>query len=132
MRSTLPYETLEPVRKAVVLSFLGVALWYITWRLGTFNREALFFPYFDGDGWQKGFFYLPPAIVLVTGVRPLMSFGRDFLPHFLPYFLLNFWAFQEVNRGHGRSMVIEPAQVRWAHAHSYLWDKVLVPDNHHG
>ena len=69
------------------------------------NYLASSITYFDG--WQKGFFYLTPAIVLVTGVMPLMSFGPDFLLHFLPYFLLNFWAFEEVNRGYGRSIVIE-------------------------
>jgi cellulose synthase (UDP-forming) len=59
------------------------------------------------DGWQKGLFYIFPAIVLTTGTMPLIAFGPSFLMHFIPYFLLTFWVFEEVNRGYGRSVKIE-------------------------
>ncbi len=59
------------------------------------------------DGWQKGFYYVAPIIVLVTGTMPIISFGPEFLLHFIPYFILTFWVFEEVNRGYGRSWAIE-------------------------
>jgi cellulose synthase (UDP-forming) len=59
------------------------------------------------DGWQKGLFYIIPAIVLTTGTMPLIAFGPTFLKHFIPYFILTFWVFEEVNRGYGRSFTIE-------------------------
>ncbi len=70
-----------------------------------FNYLASSITYFDG--WQKGFFYIAPVIVLTTGIMPLQALGPDFLLHFIPYFLLSFWLFEEVNRGYGRSIVIE-------------------------
>ena len=69
------------------------------------NYLASSITYFDG--WQKGFFYIAPVIVLTTGIMPLQSLGSDFLLHFLPYFVLTFWVFEEVGRGYGRSIVIE-------------------------
>ncbi|HJV66750.1 MAG TPA: glycosyltransferase [Geomonas sp.] len=69
------------------------------------NYLASSITYFDG--WQKGFFYIIPAIVLLSGVMPITTFGKDFLLHFIPYFLLTFWVFEEVNRGYGRSVTIE-------------------------
>jgi cellulose synthase (UDP-forming) len=69
------------------------------------NYIASTITYFDG--WQKGLYYLVPAIVLATGVMPLITFGPDFFKHFIPYFLLTFWVFEEVNRGYGRSVIIE-------------------------
>lgn len=69
------------------------------------NYLASTITYFDG--WQKGLFYIAPAIVLVTGVMPLIAFSESFLLHFIPYFLLTFWVFEEVNRGYGRSLIIE-------------------------
>jgi len=69
------------------------------------NYLASTITYFDG--WQKGFFYVAPAIVLITGIMPITAFGPDFLLHFIPYFILTFWVFEEVNRGYGRSLVIE-------------------------
>lgn len=69
------------------------------------NYLASSITYFDG--WQKGLFYIAPSIVLLTGVMPLIAFGPVFLLHFIPYFILTFWVFEEVNRGYGRSVVIE-------------------------
>ncbi|MBN2721152.1 MAG: glycosyltransferase, partial [Proteobacteria bacterium] len=39
----IPYQPLEPSRKILVILFLGIAVWYLAWRLGTFNREAILF-----------------------------------------------------------------------------------------
>ena len=70
-----------------------------------FNYLASSITYFDG--WQKGLFYITPVIALTTGILPLNAIGSEFFLHFIPYFLLTFWVFEEVNRGYGRSIVIE-------------------------
>jgi cellulose synthase (UDP-forming) len=69
------------------------------------NYLASTITYFDG--WQKGLFYITPAVVLASGIMPLTAFGPDFLVHFIPYFLLTFLVFEEVNRGYGRTIVVE-------------------------
>ncbi len=71
------------------------------------------------DGWQKIFYYMAPVIVLTTGIMPIRALGWDFLFHFIPYFLLSFWLFEEVNRGYGRSIVIE--QYNMARFASMAW-----------
>lgn len=59
------------------------------------------------DGWQKLVFYVAPAWVLLTGTMPLVTTAREFLPLFLPFFILTFVVFEEVGRGYGRSSTIE-------------------------
>ena len=39
----VPYEGLGIARKALVVAFLAVAIWYLTWRLGSFNPDAIAF-----------------------------------------------------------------------------------------
>jgi len=69
------------------------------------NYLASIMTYFDG--WQKGFFYLAPAIVLLTGALPIQANWIEFLLFFVPYYLLTFWAFEEAGRGYGQSVIIE-------------------------
>src|SRR5512139_780494 len=57
------------------------------------NYLASVLTYFDG--WQKGVFYLAPVVVLTTGTMPLITNTPDFLLHFVPYYLLTFWVFEE-------------------------------------
>jgi cellulose synthase (UDP-forming) len=40
---TVPSEGLGPARKALVIVFLAVAVWYLTWRLGSLNPDAMAF-----------------------------------------------------------------------------------------
>ena len=69
------------------------------------NYLASVLTYFDG--WQKGLFYLAPAIVLFTGIMPIEAINREFLLHFIPYYLLSYFVFEEVGRGYGRMLYIE-------------------------
>ncbi len=62
------------------------------------NYLASVLTYFDG--WQKVVFYAAPALVLVTGKLPIFTTAENFLLHFLPYFLLTIWVFEEVGRGY--------------------------------
>jgi cellulose synthase (UDP-forming) len=71
------------------------------------------------DGWQKAIFYSAPVIVLITGVMPINEMSWVYLAHFLPFYLLTFWAFEEVGRGYGRSLEIE--QYNMARFAAFIW-----------
>jgi cellulose synthase (UDP-forming) len=71
------------------------------------------------DGWQKAIFYFAPVIVLLTGTLPLLTTTPEFLWHFVPYYLLTFWVFEEVGRGYGRSLFIE--QYNMARFAAFAW-----------
>jgi cellulose synthase (UDP-forming) len=69
------------------------------------NYLASVLTYFDG--WQKTVFYVAPAVVLLTGVMPINALGREFLLHFIPFYLLCFWAYEEAGRGYGGTVLTE-------------------------
>lgn len=81
------------------------------------NYLASVLTYFDG--WQKGLFYLAPVVVLLTGTMPLITSTGEFLLHFLPYYLLTLWAFEEVGRGYGHTVFIE--QYNMARFAAFAW-----------
>jgi len=81
------------------------------------NYLASVLTYFDG--WQKAIFYFAPAVVLLSGLLPLVTSTSDFLLHFLPYYALTFWVFEEVGRGYGRSLFIE--QYNMARFAAFAW-----------
>lgn len=88
----------------------------LSWAQRT-NYLASVLTYFDG--WQKGIFYIAPVVVLLTGSLPLLTTTPDFLLHFLPYYLLTFWVFEEVGRGYGRSLFVE--QYNMARFAAFAW-----------
>lgn len=69
------------------------------------NYLASVLTYFDG--WQKAVFYLSPIVVLLTGVMPISHVGGEFLAHFVPFYVLCFWAYEEAGRGYGRTLLTE-------------------------
>ncbi|HTO49610.1 MAG TPA: glycosyltransferase [Burkholderiales bacterium] len=71
------------------------------------------------DGWAKAVFYAAPVLVLTTGIMPLATLDYDFLVRFIPYYLLNFWVYEEVGRGFGRTLQIE--QYNMARFAAFLW-----------
>jgi cellulose synthase (UDP-forming) len=81
------------------------------------NYFASVLTYFDG--WQKAVFYIAPALVLMSGVMPIIASGPEFLVHFVPYYLLTFWVFEEVGRGYGRTLFIE--QYNMARFAAFAW-----------
>lgn len=81
------------------------------------NYLASVLTYFDG--WQKGIFYIAPVIVLTTGVMPVRALGLPFLAHFVPYYVLTFWVFEEMGRGYGRPLMIE--QYNMAKFAAFCW-----------
>lgn len=72
-------------------------------------------------------FYLAPVVVLLTGRLPLLSSTPEFLWHFLPYFILTLWVFEEVGRGYGRTLFIE--QFNMARFAAFAWSTLawVVP-----
>ncbi|MEO7246351.1 MAG: glycosyltransferase, partial [Rubrivivax sp.] len=81
------------------------------------NYLASVLTYFDG--WQKVVMYLAPVIVLTTGTMPVLTDTRSFLLHFIPYYALTFWVFEEAGRGYGRSLFIE--QYNMARFAAFAW-----------
>ncbi len=71
-------------------------------RLNYFASVSTYF-----DGWQKLIFYSAPIFVLFTGILPINVLGQDYLLHFVPYYLLCFWAYEETGRGYGRTVFTE-------------------------
>ena len=59
------------------------------------------------EGWQRAVLFLAPVIVLATGIMPIAAVDAQFLMRFVPYFLLNYWVFEEMGRGYGRSILTE-------------------------
>lgn len=81
------------------------------------NYLASVLTYFDG--WQKALFYVAPAIALLTGTLPLVAGTPELVLHFVPYYVLTFWVFEEVGRGYGRSLFIE--QYNMARFATFAW-----------
>ncbi|BCL76836.1 hypothetical protein JHS3_25720 [Jeongeupia sp. HS-3] len=81
------------------------------------NYLASMSTYFDG--WQKGFFYIAPIVVLTTGLSPISSFSEGFLIRFIPYIVLTFWVYEEISRGYGRTLMIE--QYNFARFWAFAW-----------
>ena len=81
------------------------------------NYLATVLTYFDG--WQKAVFYLAPVVVLITGVMPIAEVSWPFLAHFLPFYVLTFWVFEELGRGYGRSINTE--QYNMARFATFVW-----------
>lgn len=81
------------------------------------NYLASVMTYFDG--WQKAVFYVAPVVVLISGSLPLVSTMSQFLLHFVPYYLLTFWVFEEVGRGYGGVWYIE--QYNMARFAAFAW-----------
>jgi cellulose synthase (UDP-forming) len=98
-------------RKEGILTHRGLS---IAQRLNYFASVLTYF-----DGWQKAVFYLAPVVVLTTGVLPILTPTSEFLLHFVPYYLLTFWVFEEVGRGYGRTFFIE--QYNMARFAAFAW-----------
>ncbi len=81
------------------------------------NYLASVLTYFDG--WQKGLFYMAPAIVLFTGIMPIDAINSEFLLHFIPYYLLSYLVFEEVGRGYGKMFYIE--QYNFGRFFAFAW-----------
>ncbi|MBY0408083.1 MAG: glycosyltransferase, partial [Rickettsiales bacterium] len=71
------------------------------------------------DGWQKAIFYVTPVVVLLTGMMPLLTDTREFLIHFVPFFIMSIWCFEELGRGYGEMLFVE--QYNMARTFAFCW-----------
>ena len=98
----------------------------LTWgqRLNYFASVLTYF-----DGWQKGFMYVAPLVVLVGGLMPMKADGMTFLMFFVPYMVMTLWMFEEVARGYGRTLMIE--QYNMARFAAFAWATMawFIPPN---
>ena len=59
------------------------------------------------EGFQKMIFYITPVIALFTGVLPMRALDVNYLVHFVPYFTISLFAFNELGRGFGGNVILE-------------------------
>lgn len=59
------------------------------------------------EGLQKIIFYITPPIALFTGVLPMRALDMNYLLHFIPYFFLSTYGFNEMARGVGGQIMLE-------------------------
>lgn len=59
------------------------------------------------EGIQKMIFYVTPPIALFTGVLPMKALDVNYLLHFIPYFALSVFGFNEMSRGYGGQIMLE-------------------------
>ena len=59
------------------------------------------------EGFQKFVFYVTPPIVLFTGILPMDALDITYLLHFIPYYALSLFAFNEMGRGYAGYLLLE-------------------------
>ncbi|HSG29071.1 MAG TPA: glycosyltransferase, partial [Candidatus Krumholzibacterium sp.] len=65
---------------------------------------SLIYPF---EGFQKFIFYIVPPITLFTGILPMKALDIQYLLHFVPYYAISMFAFNEMGRGFGGSLMLE-------------------------
>ena len=56
---------------------------------------------------RSSFSYVTPPIVLFTGVLPMNALDVTYLLHFVPYYVLSLFAFNEMGRGYAGYLMLE-------------------------
>lgn len=59
------------------------------------------------EGIQKIIFYATPPVALFSGVLPMQALDVNYLMHFIPYFAISTFAFNEMARGFGGHIMLE-------------------------
>jgi cellulose synthase (UDP-forming) len=59
------------------------------------------------EGFQKFVFYITPPIALFTGILPMRALDIYYLLHFVPYYVISLFAFNEMGRGFGGNLMLE-------------------------
>ncbi len=69
---------------------------------------SLIYPF---EGFQKLIFYVTPPIILFTGILPMNALDTEYLLHFIPYFVISTFAFNEMGRGYGGHLMLEQSSI---------------------
>jgi cellulose synthase (UDP-forming) len=123
-------ETLKPF--SIQRQRWGVGNWQVFVRANPLFIRGLTLPQrlcylssmiYPLEGLQKIIFYLTPPVALFTGVLPMRALDVNYLVHFIPYFLLSTYGFNEMARGMGGQIMLE--QYSMAKFFTYLKTMVI-------
>lgn len=107
-------DTIEPFH--VQRQRWGIGSWQVFFRANPLLKRglslsqrlcylaSLIYPF---EGLQKLIFYVTPPIVLLTGILPLRALDISYLLHFVPYYVISLFAFNEMSRGYGGNIMLE-------------------------
>jgi cellulose synthase (UDP-forming) len=107
-------ETLKPF--SIQRQRWGVGNWQVFVRANPLFMRGLTLPQrlcylssmiYPLEGLQKIVFYLTPPVALFTGVLPMQALDVNYLLHFIPYFLISTYGFNEMARGVGGQVLLE-------------------------
>jgi len=107
-------ETLKPFH--IQRQRWGIGSWQIFVKANPLFVRGLTIPqrlsYFSSmiyplEGLQKIIFYVTPPIALFTGVLPMRALDVNYLMHFVPYFVISIFGFNEMARGYGGQIMLE-------------------------
>ncbi len=94
----------------------GVGNWQILWKANPLFLRGLTLAQrmnylssmiYPLEGFQKIIFYATPPIALFTGVLPMKALDVTYLAHFIPYFIISTFGFNEMARGYGGQLMLE-------------------------
>lgn len=84
---------------------------------------SLIYPF---EGFQKLIFYITPPIALFTGILPMDALDINYLLHFVPYYAISTYAFNEMGRGFGGHLLLEQFSMgKFVTYMSSLWAFIL-------
>jgi len=107
-------ETLTPFH--IQRQRWGVGNWQVFVRANPFFMRGLSLPQrlcylssmiYPLEGIQKMIFYITPPIALFTGVLPMRALDVNYLVHFIPYFAISTFGFNQMARGFGGQIRLE-------------------------
>jgi cellulose synthase (UDP-forming) len=107
-------ETLEPFH--IQRQRWGLGNWQIFFKANplfirglTMQQRISYFTsmIYPMEGIQKMVFYATPPIALFTGVLPMRALDVNYLLHFIPYFAISIFGFNEMARGFGGQIMLE-------------------------
>jgi cellulose synthase (UDP-forming) len=94
----------------------GVGNWQILWKANPLFLKGLTLAQrlnylssmiYPLEGFQKIIFYATPPIALFSGVLPMKALDVTYLAHFIPYFVISIFSFNEMARGYGGQLMLE-------------------------
>jgi cellulose synthase (UDP-forming) len=110
----LAAETINPFH--IQRKRWGLGGWQVFFRANPFFVRGLNMPQrfcylgsliYPIEGFQKFVFYVTPPIVLFTGILPMNALDITYLLHFIPYYALSLFAFNEMGRGYAGYLLLE-------------------------
>ena len=122
-------ETLEPF--SIQRQRWGVGNWQVFVRANPLFIRGLTLPQricylssmiYPLEGLQKAVFYITPPIALFLDVLPMRALDISYLAHFIPYFLISTYGFNEMARGVGGHILLE----QYSMAKYFMYLKTMI------